>query len=74
MHSKHLKRKKENSFLLRPNFFLTRVCVCVKVAQSCLTLCDPMDYSCRAPLSMEFSRQEYWSVLPFPSILHLLSL
>ena len=36
------------------------------VAQSCLTLCDPMDYIvCQAPLSMEFSRQEYWSELPF---------
>ena len=23
--------------------------------------------SCQAPLSMEFSRQEYWSRLPFPS-------
>ena len=23
--------------------------------------------ACRAPLSMEFSRQEYWSGLPFPS-------
>ena len=23
--------------------------------------------ACQAPLSMEFSRQEYWSVLPFPS-------
>ena len=34
-------------------------------AQSCVTLCDPMH--CRqAPLSMEFSRQEYWSRLPFP--------
>ena len=32
------------------------------------TLCDPMDSSARqAPLSMEFSRQEYWSGLPFPS-------
>ena len=27
--------------------------------------CDPMD--CLAPLSMGFSRQEYWSGLPFPS-------
>ena len=35
--------------------------------QSCLTLCDPMDSSPPAPLSMEFSRQEYWSGLPFPS-------
>ena len=24
-------------------------------------LCDPMDYSHQAPLSMGFSRQEYWS-------------
>ena len=37
----------------------------VLVAQLCLTLCDPMD--CQAPLSMGFSRQEYWSGLPFPS-------
>ena len=26
-----------------------------------------MDVTCLAPLSMEFSRQEYWSGLPFPS-------
>ena len=38
------------------------------VAQLCLTLCDPMDYRARqAPLSMEFSRQGYWSGSPFPS-------
>ena len=42
-------------------------CAC-PVAQSCPTLCDPMDcIVCQAPLSMEFSRQEYWSGLPFPS-------
>ena len=29
----------------------------MKVAQSCLTLCNPMD----------FSRPEYWSGKPFPS-------
>ena len=29
--------------------------------------CDPMDWSRQAPLSMGFSRQEYWSGLPFPS-------
>ena len=29
--------------------------------------CDLMDTgSCQAPLSMGFSRQEYWSGLPFP--------
>ena len=30
--------------------------------QSCLTLCSPMD--CSLPLSMGFSRQEYWSGFP----------
>ena len=44
------------------------VCVCVFVLQSCSTLCN---YSCLAPLSIGFSRQEYWSGLPFPSPGHL---
>ena len=43
-------------------------CLCVKSLQSCLSLCDPMDYiACLVPLSMGFSRQEYWNGLPFPS-------
>ena len=29
--------------------------VCAQSLQSCLTLCDPMDCSCQAPLSMGFS-------------------
>ena len=33
----------------------------IEVAQSCPTLCDPMDYSQQAPMSMGFSRQEYCS-------------
>ena len=38
-----------------------------EVAQSCPTLCDPMDSSLhQAPPFMGFSRQEYWSGLPFP--------
>ena len=41
--------------------------LCAKSLQSCLTVCDPMDCSLQAPLSMGFSRQEYWSELPFPS-------
>ena len=42
--------------------------VIMVVAQSCPTLCDPMDSSLhQAPPSMGFSRQEYWSGLPFPS-------
>ena len=41
-----------------------------EVAQLCPTLCDPMDCSYQAPLSMGFSRQEHWSGLPFPSPVH----
>ena len=38
-----------------------------EVAWSCPTLCSPMDCTCQAPPSMGFSRQGYWSGLPFPS-------
>ena len=30
-------------------------------AQLCLTVCNPKTVARQAPLSMEFSRQEYWS-------------
>ena len=42
---------------------------CAKSLQSCLTLCDTMDchVARQAPLSMGFSRQEYWTGLPCPS-------
>ena len=33
----------------------------------CLTLSNPWTVAFQAPLSVEFSRQEYWSGLPFPS-------
>ena len=36
-----------------------------EVAQSCPTLCDPCTVAHQTPLSMGFSRQEYWSGLPF---------
>ena len=38
----------------------------VKVTQSCLTLCDPWTVASQALLSLEFSRKEYWSGLPYP--------
>ena len=38
------------------------------VAQSCPTLVTPWTVACQAPLSMEFSRQEYWSWLPFSTL------
>ena len=37
------------------------------VTKLCPTLVTPWTVACQAPLSMGFSRQEYWSGLPFPS-------
>ena len=37
------------------------------VTKSCPPLVTPWTVACQAPLSMEFSRQEYWNELPFPS-------
>ena len=48
-------------------FQVSQVAAAAKLSQSCLILCDPIDSSPPAPLSMGFSRQEYWSGLPFPS-------
>ena len=48
-------------------YFIHEKKVEVLVAQSCLTLCDPMDCTYQAPQSVEFSRQEYWNGLPLPS-------
>ena len=36
------------------------------VAKSCPTLATPWTIACQAPLSIGFSRQEYWSGLPGP--------
>ena len=36
------------------------------VAKLCLTLVTPWSVACRVPLSMGFSRPEYWSGWPFP--------
>ena len=46
------------------HFTPTRI---VLVAQSCPTFATLWTITRQAPLSMEFSRQEYWSGLPFPS-------
>ena len=43
-------------------------CACVRAKSILLylTLCDPMDCSPQAALSLGFPRQEYWSGSPFP--------
>ena len=50
------------------------VCVCVCVCVCALShfshvqlFRTPWTIACQAPLPMEFSRQEYWSGLPFPT-------
>ena len=40
---------------------------CGLVAKLWMTLVTPWTIARQAPLSLEFSRQEYWSGLPFPS-------
>ena len=46
------------------------MCVCVCVCE-CVSVCvwlfvTPWTVAHQAPLSLELSRQEYWSGLPFP--------
>ena len=45
-----------------------RVCMCICWSLGCVQLfVTPWIVAHQAPLSMEFSRQAYWSGLPFPS-------
>ena len=57
---------------LLKNLRLQLLCVCVYVS-ACVNCFSHIQLLCdwtiarQAPLSMEFSRQKYWSRLPFPS-------
>ena len=50
-----------------PIFLLACVCMCVSHSVVSDSSATPWTVARQAPLSMGFSRQEYWSVLPFPS-------
>ena len=55
-------------FIYRAFFSRQRACVWTQSLQSCAALCNPATpwtMACQAPLSMGFSRKEYW--LPCPS-------
>ena len=68
-----------NVFLIfkRPNRFCCLYCnlmgdfqkcrISLNITQLCLTLATPWTVAHQAPLSMGFSRQEYWSGVPLPS-------
>ena len=49
--------------------FSSRLSIYMKerFAQSCQIFVTPWTVACQVPLSLEFSRQEYWKGLPFPS-------
>ena len=48
--------------------YIYGVCVCVCTLSGVRLLVTPWTAARQAPLSMGFSRQEYWSGLPFPSL------
>ena len=49
-------------------FYESQNCLLLcSVAQFCLTLCDPKDFSPPGSSSVGFSRQEHWNGLSFPS-------
>ena len=43
------------------------LCCCVQSLSCIQFFVAPWTVACQAPLSMDFSRQEYWSGLLFPS-------
>ena len=61
----------EYCFAIKRNELLIHTTTCGGggglVAKLCPTLATPWTVACQAPLSMGFSRQEYWNGLPFPS-------
>ena len=64
---KKLKKKKSISLKLGKDHYLILSQVKVLVAQSCPTLCNPMDCGPPGYTVHGFSRQEYWNGFPFPS-------
>ena len=56
-----------SSLWAQPPFPFYRMHVCVKSLSRVWLFATPWTVTHQAPLSMGFSRQEYWSALPFPS-------
>ena len=56
----------EHSIIMNNRYLFTLAFMCIhaKLLQLCLTLCNPVDCSQQASVSMGFSGQEYWSRLP----------
>ena len=58
-------------FSFTPVPVITHVCVCAPLLSRVRLFAAPWPVARQAPPSMGFSRQEYWSGLPFPSPGHL---
>ena len=70
--SEQYKKKKEILYLFKKEGLHSTITCNKNLSEwdslSCLGLfATPWTVACQAPPSMEFSRQEYWSALPFPS-------
>ena len=58
---------KKNGIIIIKNYRIDKIaCVCYSLYHLWLFV-TPGTVACQAPLSMEFSKQEYWSGLPFLS-------
>ena len=53
--------------MIPPNASVSQLPVCVLSRSIMSNSVTPWIVAGQAPLSLEFSRQEYWSGLPFPS-------
>ena len=61
MHTNYLE------ILLKCKFWFSWSGLCAKSLQSYLTFTIQWTVACQTPLSIEFSKQEYWTGLPFPT-------
>ena len=63
-----LPRPQEGKLPRLPLAFICAVLAVVQLLSCTLFFATPWTAACQAPLSMGFSRQEFWSGLPFPSL------
>ena len=53
--------------LFQLSVFINHICVCVQSLSHVWLFAAPWTVTHQAPLSIRFSRQEYWNGLPFPT-------
>ena len=49
------------------HMYIYHICMCAQSLSHVRLFATPWTVACQAPLSMKFSRQEYWRGLPFPT-------